>query len=52
MYKSQEEWEEYLRDNPTEIIGAVALLLSHFNISVTPDENEETDSPGSNPVSE
>ena len=50
MYKSQEEWEEYLRDNPTEIIGAVALLLSHFNISVTPDD-EETTPPESNPVS-
>ena len=41
MEELQKAWEDYLRKNPTEIIGAVALLLSHFNVSVT-DEDEET----------
>ena len=41
MNELQKTWEDYLRKNPTEIIGAVALLLSHFNVSVT-DEDEET----------
>ena len=41
MEELQKTWEDYLRKNPTEIIGAVALLLSHFNVSVT-DEDEET----------
>ena len=42
MEELQKAWEDYLRKNPTEIIGAVALLLSHFNVSVTDEEETST----------